>query len=704
MKKSIITAIGIIAMSFNAQSQSTTNESSWKPWEPGNRSAGIYHKSRRESSVYGLKAVADGKGFAEVDEISNMGQYVTTKPGANYTIKFAYAHRQSAGDKSLRIAVNGVLAHDIFVDNNSAPGTFSYQSFEFKAEQSRTFIGFYVISLSGDPNKGVLIDDVTMTPKNGSHNLINDGSFESTFKAIRRTARSSNGVSSIPVRHKSKFEDEPLSFDAATNFSIGQYYYHHSKVPARSLAHFELAEKGGYKHQDLHFYLGRAYHLNHQFGKAVGHYHRYQRQMKDPKYAESASRSNQVKSYMEDCMAGTVLIPDSLELEIRNLGRLVNSQYQDYIPLVSSDESTMIFTSRRSSSTGGGMAKDGSFYEDIYIATKNSNGTWTKPEPIIELNSEKHDAGIGLSNDGKQLFLYTDVNGGDIYLSSRKSKGWTQPEALKGDVNSKYWEGSASISDDGKYLYFASNRPGGFGGIDIYRAEKQSNGRWGNVENMGPQINTAEDEDAPQIHSDDVTLFFSSKGHSGMGGFDIFSSVKDQLTDSWSQPKNVGYPINTAGDDIHFSLNAAGSRAYFNSSHLTANGHNDIFMMERPKNSSNRFVLKGKVVQKQEQAFNAKVVLTNHKTREVQTTTTTDLVNGTYAFSMEFNTEYSLSIESEQQVFNTKDISIESQADLFQYVMNFVVDNDKMYIIEQRNIAQITMDQNNSYMVLAESR
>ena len=704
MKKSIITAIGIIALSFNTQAQKINKNTTWEPWEPGNRSAGVYFKPRTETSVYGLKAITAGKKFAEVDEISNMGQYVATKPGERYTIKFAYAHRQSAGDKSLRVAVNGVLAHEIFVNDNHAPGTFDYQSFEFKADKSETFIGFYVISLSGDPNKGVLIDDVSMTLRNNSDNLINNGSFESTFKAVKRTARSSSGVASVSVKNHAKHEDAPVSFDAATNFSIGQYYYHHSRVPARSLEHFELAKKGNYKHQDLDFYLGRAYHLNHQFGKAVAHYHRYQRQLKQPKYANDASKKAEVKSYMEDCMAGTVLIPDSLELEIKNLGKLVNSQYQDYIPLVSADESTMIFTSRRSNSTGGNMAKDGSFYEDIYIATRNANGTWTKPQPIVELNSEKHDAGIGLSNDGKQLFIYTEVNGGDIYVSSKKSKGWTQPEALRGEVNSKYWEGSASISDDGKYLYFASNRPGGFGGVDIYRAEKQGNGSWGNVQNMGPQINTAADEDAPQIHTDNATLFFSSKGHNGMGGYDIFSTVLDRLTDSWSQPKNVGYPINTAGDDIHFSLNAEGSRAYFNSSHLTADGHNDIFMMERPETSSNRFVLKGKVVQKEAQSFNAKVVLINKDTREVQATTTTDLVNGTYAFSMEFDTEYSLSIESEQQVFNTRGINIGSQADLFQYVMNFVVDNDKMYIIEQQNISQITMDQNNSYMVLAESR
>jgi len=700
----------MLFLSLGAQSQENIkNETSWSPWKPGSRSAGVYFKPRTNPAVYGLSSVAHGKRFAEVDELSNMGQYVQTEPGNEYIVKFAMAHRQSSGDKALRIAINGILAHEVFIDDNSAPGTFGYETFTFKAQDSRTFIGFYVISLSGDPNKGVLLDDIALTKVEDTKNLIEDGSFESGEKVVKRTARSSTGSNEPLANPISLLEDQPESFDAATNFKIGQYYYHHSNVPARSLVHFELAKAGNYQDQDMDYYLGRAYHLNHRFGKAVSHYHKYQRQLKNSNIAESASKKSEVRSHMEDCMTGSALLPDSLELEISSLGKLVNSEYQDYIPLVSADESTLIFTSRRSNSSDsyrrGDVAGDGGFYEDIFMATRNANGTWSKPEPINELNSELHDAGIGLSNDGKKLFIYSDTNGGDIYMSSRKSKGWTKPQALNGDVNTKYWEGSASVSKDGQYLYFASNRPGGFGGIDIYRSKVQANGTWGEAVNLGPAVNTAENEDAPQIHTDEITLFFSSKGHQGMGGYDIYSSTLDVVTQNWSAPRNVGYPINTAQDDIHFSLNAEGSRAYFNSSHLTADGQNDIFMMERPETSATRFVLKGKVVQKEEdRSFTARVILTNTKTREVQATTTTDLINGTYAFSMAFNTNYQLSIESKDQVFNTRGIKIEDQADLFQYVMNFVVDNDRMYIIEQQNISQITMNEKNSYVVLAESR
>ncbi len=708
MKKLIITAIGIIAMNMSTLAQSNNNSQAWKPWKPENRSTGIYFKPRVATPVYGLKSVAEGNYFAEVDELSNMGQYIKTTPGTTYQVKFAFAHRQSAGDKTLRISVNGTLAYDIFIDNSTAAGSFNYDSFEFKAGAAETFIGFYVISLSGDPNKGVLIDDVSLTEKNQAKNLLADGSFEMNAQPVKRTARSN--TSGYKVNGKTIYldemamkEDEAESFDAATNFKIGLFYILESEVPGRALAHFELAKKGSYVHPDLEFYLARAYHLNHKFGKAVAHYHKYNRQLRNGKHNNASEKSAKVKEYMDDCLAGTALVPDALGLEIKSVGKHVNSVYPDYIPLVSADESTLIFTSRRSNSTGGKVAKDGSFYEDIFMATRNGNGQWSKPAAIAGLNTKMHDAGIGLSYDGKQLFIYKDHNGGDIYVSKRKGDKWSKPERLEGDVNSQYWEGSASISKDGKYMYFASNRPGGYGGIDIYRSKKTAGGKWGKAENLGPAVNTNANEDAPQIHTDDATLFFSSTGHEGMGGYDIFSTV---LADgAWSAPRNVGYPINTAQDDIHFSLNAQGNKAYFNSVYFNEDGQNDIYVMERPNLSASLFLLKGKVTKKDpDQSFQAKVTLTNKKTNEVQSTTTTDLENGNYAFNMAFDTDYALAIESEEYKFNTRDIKVTQKSDLFQYNMNFVVDNNKMYVIEQQDISQVSMNEKDSYAVLAVSR
>ena len=115
----------------------------------------------------------------------------------------------------------------------------------------------------------------------------------------------------------------------------------------------------------------------------------------------------------------------------------------------------------------------------------------------------------------------------------------------------------STISKDGKYLYFASNRPGGFGGIDIYRSKKQANGTWGKAQNLGPEVNTARNEDAPQIHTDDQTLFFSSTGHKGMGGYDIFKATWNPVKRNWGDVKNVGYPLNTPEDNMNFRVSAS---------------------------------------------------------------------------------------------------------------------------------------------------
>ncbi len=708
MKKSIITAIGIIAMNLNGWSQPSNTDQGWKPWKPAHRSAGIYFKPRVAAPVYGLKSIAEGQHFAEVDELSNLGQYVKTVPGELYEVKYAYTHRQAAGDKTLRIAINGEVREDIFVGDNQAPGSFRYQSFVFKALQQRTFIGFYVISLTGDPNKGVLVDDISMTSKSGSANLLVDGSFENTTRQTKRTARSKSSSyyaksNSLHLDEMAMLEDEAESFDAQTNFRIGIYYLMESKVPGNALKHLELSRKGHYQHADLEFYLARAYHLNHKFGQAVAHYHRYQQQLKNDGSQASANKSGAVKQYMEECLAGTSLVPDALELDIKNLGEKVNSAYPDYVPLVSADESTLIFTSRRRASTGGKVANDGAYYEDIFMAVKDKKGEWTNPAPVAGLNSNLHDAGIGLSSDGQQLFIYKDLNGGDIYLSKRKGNNWSKPKRLEGDVNSNSWEGSASISKDGRFIYFASNRPGGYGGIDIYRSELQVNGTWGKAVNLGPEVNTAGNEDAPQIHTDNATLFFSSTGHEGMGGYDIFSTV---LTDnSWSEPRNVGFPINTAQDDIHFSLNAVGNRAYFNSSHFNSDGQNDIYVMERPELSASLFLLKGKITSKNpEKSMKANITLTNNKTKEVQVASASDLDRGIYTFNMAFDTEYTLAVEADNYKFSTRNIAVNQQSDLFQYVVNCVVDKDKMFVIEQHDISQISMNEKDSYMVVADSR
>jgi len=470
-----------------------------------------------------------------------------------------------------------------------------------------------------------------------------------------------------------------------TNFKLGLAYFNTYNRPV-SLQKFKVAERGNYASEELDFYLGRAHHYNHQFDQAINYYEKYDATL-DLNDDLDSERHNEVSRYLANCAVGNALLPDSILLRIENAGPNINSVYPDYVPVVSADESLILFTSRRSNTTGGKLNADGLYFEDIYLSTKNAKGEWGKPSQLNKpINTKDHDACIGLSPDGKILFLYKDSGGGDIYVSEiegNNPKNWTKPVKIPGNINTEYWEGSASMSPDGKTLYFSSDKEGGYGGSDIYKATLQSDGSWGKPTNVGPIINTPYDEDAPQIHSDGKTMFFSSRGHDGMGGYDIFSTVMDTQTKVWSKPRNMGYPVNSANEDIYFSLTSDGSKGYFTSYRYDTYGEKDIYVMHRPLSSPTFFLFKGAVTSKTtEEPLSATITLFNKETNQVDTVTATDILTGRYAFNMQFDTEYNLTVESEDFLFHTEDLKFDYQANLFEHIMNFSIEDDRMYIVE----------------------
>jgi Tol biopolymer transport system component len=198
------------------------------------------------------------------------------------------------------------------------------------------------------------------------------------------------------------------------------------------------------------------------------------------------------------------------------------------------------------------------------------------------LNTKFFDSSLAFSPDGTTLFVYKDDGGGDIYFSERNKDGtWSSLEALPGVINSSYRESSISITKDGELLYFASERPGGFGGSDIYVCTKDSRGEWSRVKNLGSAINTEYDEDGPFIDYDGKALYFSSRGRKGMGGFDIFkSNLLDKEKNECSDPENMGYPINSPDDDVFFSGTKDGKRWYYSSVRGDGLGYSDIYKIE----------------------------------------------------------------------------------------------------------------------------
>lgn len=269
-----------------------------------------------------------------------------------------------------------------------------------------------------------------------------------------------------------------------------------------------------------------------------------------------------------------------LKVELKNLGGVINSPYPDYAPVISADESVLLFTSRRPGSTGGKIAADGLPYEDIYISERKGEGAWSPPRNLgAPVNTSLHDACIALAADGQTLFLFNSDNGGDIFMSRLKGIQWLHPKNMGSPINSKHWEPSVCLSADERTLFFVSDRPGGLGGRDIYLCRRLPNGKWSQPINLGPPVNTPYDEDGPFFHPDGKTLFFSSNSPASMGGFDIFRTEL-RPDSSWAPPVNLGYPINTPGDDIYFVLSASGLHGYYASERDDSYGEKDIYMVD----------------------------------------------------------------------------------------------------------------------------
>lgn len=322
---------------------------------------------------------------------------------------------------------------------------------------------------------------------------------------------------------------------------------------------------------NLRYYLARAYHLNHEWEKAVTAYKAFRTK------GEGEKRYlDMVPKHVEECKVGQDLEQRPVRIFLDNLGAVVNSKYSDFGPVINADETIMMFTSRREDTTGGEIDEnDFRYFEDIYYTTRIGNA-WSMPKNIGKpINSDVHDATVGLSPDGTRLLIFRE---GDLYECDLKGSEWTKPEKLPKTINTKDRENSACFSYDGKSLYFVSDRQDmTLGGLDIFRSDLGADGQWGPPVNLGPSINTPYDEEGVFMHPDGKTMYFSSRGHKTMGGYDIFKSVWEN--GRWSVPENLGMPINSPGDDVFFVLNGNGRRGYYASAQKGGQGEKDLYLV-----------------------------------------------------------------------------------------------------------------------------
>ena len=350
-----------------------------------------------------------------------------------------------------------------------------------------------------------------------------------------------------------------------------------------------------------------------------------------------------------------------------NLGDSINSGYDEYINEVTADGQRLYFTRAlpRNSQT---IDQVNEFEEDFFISLIHDT-IWGKAFNLgPPINTHGNEGAISISPDGQMLFFAAcnrpDSYGScDLYGSKKSGNRWTEPENLGPVVNSPFWDSQPSFSSDGRTLYFASKRPGGKGSSDLWKTELQPDGEWSPPVNLGDSINTKDAEMAPFIHPDDQTLYFSSKGHPGMSGFDLFYSRKDEKG-NWKRPVNMGYPINTYADEITLVVNAVGSLAYISSDKLGGKGGQDIYAFKLYKEAQPLKVnyFKGIVFDKEtKKRLEAKFDLTDLETSKTIVESRSDPVNGEFLVALPTNKNYALNVSKTGYLFYSEHFELKGE-------------------------------------------
>ena len=344
--------------------------------------------------------------------------------------------------------------------------------------------------------------------------------------------------------------------------------------------------------KDVEYWLGRVDHLNYNFDEAVAHFQAYNATLK-----KNDQRKEELAQLIQHSKNAKVQFNTPKDIFVKNLGPTVNSQYSEHSPVISSDDKLLIFTTRANPADIPGLearkkektAADGEYYEGIVETKRLDDENWEKPRSLSGvLNGKGHDASTQLFDNDTKLLMYRNDNNGDIFVSEKASGGdWGAPKPLGGNINSKAYEGDAYITPDGLTLIFATGRYSEDGTLDLYQSTRTStSGDFGVAKSLGANVNTKYDDDSPYLSKDGKTLYFSSRGHNTMGGYDIFKSEYDEGSRRWGAAQNMGYPVNTPDDDSYYRLSPDGSYAYLSSYRIGGYGEKDIYTINYIKNAN----------------------------------------------------------------------------------------------------------------------
>ncbi|MFK8037206.1 MAG: OmpA family protein [Crocinitomicaceae bacterium] len=483
-------------------------------------------------------------------------------------------------------------------------------------------------------------------------------------------------------------------------FEAGAVYYDSKVEREKSLEFFDEAINLSFTDTipELLYYMGDVNHYIGEYEKAIVFYNLFRNEI-NGKTANGPNISEDVIRKIEICNNGIDLRDKKVMrfAEITNMGDNINTNSSDYSAVLNKDEDIILFCSRRPYSNKKSI--DGEYYEDIYYS-KKSGDSWSKSKVIDkssgyinkEINGGKsHEAPISLSSDGETLYIYKENS---IWKSKKSKNGeWGIPVKMNKNTNIGKSNHSIFVTADEQEMYIvAAGAKGSIGGRDIYVARANPDGSWGVPTNVGPQINTKYDEDAPFLTSDGKSFYFASKGHNTMGGYDIFKVERNE-SGNWGDPINVGAPINSNDNDIFYVENAEGSIAYFSSLRPGSYGQLDLYSasfdcQNIPTTNVNGYTIYAET----HTPVSGIIKITNKETGEEMGTYTIDPLTGKYNMVLPPDATYLLELVAAQKGFSlerahTEEFYVPKQCEsynLFQQISISNVKNDDGDVVAQK--------------------
>jgi outer membrane protein OmpA-like peptidoglycan-associated protein len=454
--------------------------------------------------------------------------------------------------------------------------------------------------------------------------------------------------------------------NAKLNYKIGMCFLESASKQKASKYLQRAIELNPTVDKYISYYLGYSYHLNMDWDKATYFYNEFLKQRSGQLSPNGVSH---VQNRINQCNNGREIVTTPIKVKVENVSSNINTEWNEYGAVISADESMMLFTARQPSSSGGRLDPLlNETYEDIYMSTKQADGQWGKPVCLPKpVNGPDHDAVCAVSPDGQKFIMYGKKNGGDLFESTLSGTVWSEPVSLGNNINTSSQETSACYSPDGNTLYIVSDMPGGSGKRDIYMSKRDASGVWGVPVNLGKTINTPFNEEGIYMHPDGKTLYFSSEGHTSIGGYDIFKSVFDQQTGTWSTPENMGYPVNTVDDDVFFVMNASGERAYYMSINPDGKGGKDLYQatfQDKSKEEPQLTLVKGIIIDSvSRKPLEAKIEIVDNETGKVFSTLTSNSETGKYLVSLPSGKNYGISVSKEGYLFHSENFDLPEATD-----------------------------------------